>query len=513
MIHPAFQARPGPGNDILADLASCLLDESLLASAMDSIRGVDRAQNSTSPPEGGWAHPELARLARLADERKPDTTTIALDRVSRNQAVMGLVGLLEERIGLTFRDTTVPIVALPSQAEKRDGPLAGYLGDHPDYGPSEWVLDLFARWDVHDGLIVKWRDRGLDDDTVRGNSESLETARLLRAALYHCWYARTSDATATAAAYVTDVAAAGLCRDVNGAGRAFAMLLRAGANAQEPESLVRLFYNRIPVDIAEWVHTPLHLPPDPQPLTATTMNAVSTLLSHAYALLDRARQAANFDEWFTMLTRAECLVRCVYYALQWAAPRLSLGLRTVQSQFGELDAHYGAINAVLTLSDMTAVVEMFRRLAAQFRATGDTAGDRFAREQLLIPRELLSHRDLLPQEWLGPSWRTASVVPHDKLPGSLLPQQALVMRPDVAAHWRALAAALGGQGARQAAEIADLMAGYLASGFRPALVRPARSAGACRGTLPGGGLRGRFTTRAIGEALTARLGLEWVITG
>jgi hypothetical protein len=442
-----------PGHDVLVKLASRLIAEALLASAVDSLDQPHRPDDALEPPP--MTHPELAAMARQVEQRKPDATTGAADRLPRHRAVARLVNILEQEIRLEFGDTTLPLVAL-SQVAKRGGPVGGYLRDHPGYAPSEWVIDLFTRWVAHHQVVANDWNRSKDRQAVRAGSRDLEAARLLRAALSYCWHTQSPDAVATATAFVVGVAESGLCRDAEGAGLAFAMLLRAGSGADTPDSLLRSFFPRVPAGGDEWIHLPLNFPPEPVPLTATTMSAVESLVIRAGILLDQTRQSADFDEWFSRLVRAECLVRCVYYGLEWATPRLPLGLRTVQSQFSELDADYGAIRALLRFSDMTAIVGKFERMAGQFRAVGDTSGDRFARERLLIPRELLGRRDTLPRRWLGPSWRTASVVPHGKSLGDLTPEQALVVRPDIAARWRTLAATLTDPSAAQVAEhIAD----------------------------------------------------------
>jgi hypothetical protein len=461
MTHSVFKADPAPGNAILAELASCLIDELLLASMRDSISPKGKLTTTGGAQDGLQEYPELQAYLRRADERKPETTTSPRERRLRHLAVIRLIGLLEKRIGLAFQDTVVPFVTTPTMVERRGYPLGGYLRDHPGFGPFDWVLNLFARWDDHHAWLAYWWDRSADSRAVSRYSRTFEATGLLRGALYCCWHGQSADALAAAADYIIDLVVTGLCRYTEGAAAAFAGLLRAGATARTPEALVRLFYGRLPAEPTEWASARLNFPTDPVPLTTATMTVVNSLVLRAYAQLDQTRTATNFDEWFTALVRAWCLASCLFYGLRWASPQMSLGLRTLQSQFSDIDAECAGIVGVLAFDDMTAIVEESRRHAARFRACGDTTGDRFARTQMVIPRWLIDSHDPLPREWLGPTWRTASVLPHDKPLGDLTPQQALVVCPEDATQWRALATALAEDSATGAAEIVELMSTQL----------------------------------------------------
>ncbi|MFG3442270.1 hypothetical protein ACGF0J_33945 [Nonomuraea sp. NPDC047897] len=430
MIPTAWRARQAPpGAELLVEVLAGLTKEALLASACDAVVG-------------------LHRFGVRFEQRR-----------ARHTVLVGLAGGLEKAIGLRFDPSMdVPFLRL---ARDGDGELSGYLSRRSDYLPSAWATDLLARWDVQDTLRESWRASGDDPDA---NSRLLESARLLRAALHHA--ARTGEPT-SAIEYIADVVSAGLCRDVTGAARAITLVLRAPAEAGTADALVRAFFGgRLPDTGRAWAAAPL-TEPALSALPRRAAPVMSMLVERSYGLLDDARQSGGFDSWFMALTRAAGMIRCVTYVLRWATERMPLGLRAVYGQLAELDAHYSGTVAGLRVARppiMRGVVAHMRHMAAMFRAGGDTTGDRFAREALLIPRPLLEEDAHLPEAWQGPGCHTAPILARPPGPlDRLTPCQAVVADAADPARWHALAAHLDARGATWAARMSAAMAGTAAA--------------------------------------------------
>ncbi|MGW7481752.1 hypothetical protein ACWGH8_24515 [Nonomuraea muscovyensis] len=426
MIPTAWRVRQAPaGAEVLVEVLAGLTKEALLAGACAATLGLHRFG------------------VRFEDRR------------TRHAVLVRLAEGLEQTIGLRFDGSMdVPFLRFAREGE---GELSGYLTRRSDYLPSAWATDLLVRWDVQETLTESWRASGDDADA---NSRVLESARLLRAALHHA--ARTGEPT-SAVGYLVDVVTTGLCRDVRGAARAVTLLLWALAGADTAETLVRAFFGgRLPDSLHAWTTVPLTEPASAA-LPRRAGPTVRMLVERSFGLLDDARRTDGADPWFMALTRAASLIQCVTYVLRWVAPRLPLGLAPVYGQLCELDAHYSALVAGFRVARpplMSGPVRHARTMAAAFHAAGDTTGDRFAREALLIPRALLDEHAPLTDAWREPGCHTATLLPRPPgLLDRLTPPQAVVADAADPARWRALAADLDAQGSTWAAQVSASMAG------------------------------------------------------
>lgn len=432
MIPTAWQVRrTPPGTEVLVEVLAGLTKETLFAGACAATLGLPRFK------------------VRFEDRR------------ARHTVVLRLAMGLEDAVGLRFHPSMdAPFLRFTRPGDEAE--LSGHLARRPGYLPSAWLTDLLARWDVHETLSESWRAAG---DDVRGNSSALESARLLRAAL---WHAARTDEPASAVGYVVDVVTTGLCRDVTGASRAITLLLWASAQADTGEALARvLFGGHLPDTAHAWTTAPL-TEPAPAALPSRASPSVRMLVERTFALLEEARRADGFDTWFMALTRAAGMLHCVALVLRWVTERPAPGLRAVHGHVCELDAHYSALVAGLHVAGsplMNGPVRHARALAARFRAAGDTTGDRFAGEALLIPPALLDEDEPLPDAWRDPGHLTATLLPRPPgLLDRLTPRRAVVADAANPARWHALAAELDAEAAPWAARVAAYLADVAAAG-------------------------------------------------
>ncbi|MEV4800351.1 hypothetical protein AB0K18_10065 [Nonomuraea sp. NPDC049421] len=433
MIDLRWQAREtSPGAETLMGVLGELMQEALFAGTCDAVLGLSRFS-------GGDLQ----------------------GRVSRHIVTVRLAEALERAIGLEFAPSMrIPFLWL---ARRGGGEPGGYLPASFGFPPSDWALDLLARWEAHDSVRRSWAADARD-----GNSRVLESARLLRAALFHA--VQTGDPSA-AVRYVVDVVECGLCRDVTGAARAITLLLRVRSGGGTAEEMVRTFFDgRLPGTFHEWMTTPYaQADPEPRPLSSEGSALVGMLVERAFHLLEEARRTDGFDSWFMALTKAESVIQATLYVLQWSMPRMPLGLRAVHGQLSELDAHYSGMVASLRVARppvMGAVVRHSRGLAEVFRAKGDVSGDRFAREALLIPRFLLD--EPLTDGWREPGHRTASMLSRpDGLRERLSPEQAVVLAPDDPSSWQALGSLLRERDVPWAGQVCEHLAGVATERAHP----------------------------------------------
>lgn len=382
-------------------------------------------------------------------------TPHAADSVSdwraRHSVVHDLARGLEQAVGLRFTGMRTPLLhhAIDSAP---DAELSGYLAEHPRYPPSEWLVDLFVRWEAH-------REVCRNSASSDGDSSVLESARLQRAALYHAW---KSGSISAATEFVLDVVDGGLCRDARGAARALTMLLWAVRDDDTPEDLVRRYFDgHVPATVHDWTRLSFTEPDRPARFSAAASAALTDLLPRPWTRLADARGAADVDEWFIALIRAMGAIQCTLYVLQWVSDRLPLGARAVYGQLTELDADHGSTCALLRFHgtlDMPGFIARQRDQAAVYRRNGDTTGDRFANERMVLPRWLLEHEGELPAPWRHPGWRTATLLnPPKSALARLPPEHAVVVDPLAPQHWQALARQFGQDGATWAAAMAEHM--------------------------------------------------------
>ena len=369
-----FAAGPAAGNETFVEIMNVLCGEILAASARDA------------------SIPGLSYYAEF-----------------RSRITVLLANVLEDEIGLRFGETPMPFCGLARRVLDEGGPLGGYVAGHPDYLPHTWVTELFVRWLSHQQARWKWGNAGSSYNEVLANAMHLEGARLIRAALWHCMGAEDRNAVPVAVRFVAEVTSTGQARDSMGAALAISTLLRAGTAADDPESLVRLLFGgSFPETAEDWTTGPLSWSdPPPGPLARSSQQAVSWLLLHAQSMAERARRAEDFDSWAIALTTAEPVFLTIVHGLSWAMAEIPLGLRTVRTQFEELHADANCL-LLAAHAGMPSAVAYSLELAERFRRLGDSTGQRFARERLLIPPGLLDTSKPLPPAWSGPTWRIAT---------------------------------------------------------------------------------------------------------
>lgn len=382
----------------------------------------------------------------------PNAADTVSARRARHSVVHYLARGLEQAAGLRFTGMRTPFLHHAAGGAS-DTELSGYLPEYPHYPPSEWLLDLFVRWEAH----AEVRRNSGSSRQSDGNSYVLESARLQRAALHHAW--KSGHLTA-ASVYVVDVVDSGLCRDARGAARALTMLLWAVRDTDTPEDLVRRYFDgHVPATMNDWAHLPFTEPARPARLSTASSAAVAGLIQRPWLRLEDARGASDIDEWFIALIRAMGAIQCTLYVLQWFSDRLPLGARAVYGQLTELDADYAGTCALLRLEgtlDMARFVAHQRDRADGYRRKGDNTGDRFAHERMVVPRWLLEHEGELPPPWRYPGWRTATLLkPPKAQPAHLPPTQAVVVDPLDPHCWRTLARQFEQDGASWAAAMAE----------------------------------------------------------
>lgn len=417
------------GLDTLAKVLAFLMKEAVLVSAFDAV--TPNAPDSVTP------------------------------RRSRHSVVHSFARGLEQAAGLRFTGVRTPFLhhAVGGSA---DVVLSGYLPEHPRYPPSDWLLDLFVRWEAHTEVRRNSRSR-----PSGGDSYVLESARLQRAALHHAW---KSGSLAAATDYIVDIVDSGLCRDARGAARALTMLLWAIRDTDTAEDLVRRYFDgQVPTTVSDWARLPFTEPDRPARISRAASAALTGLMQRPWSRLADARGAADIDEWFIALTRAVGSIQCTLCVLQWISDRLPIGARAVYGQLTELDADYAALCAMLRLHgtlDMPRWVAHQREQADGFRRKGDSTGDRFAHERMVVPRWLLEHDGELPQPWRYPGWRTATLLNPPKVVLARLPfEQAVIVDPCDPDRWRGLARQFEQDGAAWAAATAEHTA-TVAENFR-----------------------------------------------
>ncbi|MGK8522543.1 hypothetical protein ACRS6B_13735 [Nocardia asteroides] len=424
MIPIGFTAdRAVRGLDTLVEVLASLIGEALLVSAFEAVT--------------------------------PNATETVSARRARHGVVRYLAQGLEQAAGLRFTGMRTPFLhhAIGGASGTE---LSGYLSAYPHYPPSEWLLDLFVRWEAH----VEVRRNSGSSRQSDGNSYVLESARLQRAALHHAW---KSGRLTAASDYVIDVVDSGLCRDARGAARALTMLLWAMRDTDTPEDLVRRYFDgHVPATIDDWARLPFTEPDRPARLSTASSAALADLIARPWLRLADARGASGIDEWFIALIRSMGAIQCALYTLQWYSDRLPLGARAVYGQLTELDADYAVLCALLRLNGTLAMARFVahqRDRADGYRRKGDSTGDRFAHERMVVPRWMLEHEGELPPPWQYPGWRTATLLqpPKARL-AHLAPVHAVVVDPLDPHRWRTLARQLEEDDASWAAAMAEHMA-------------------------------------------------------
>jgi hypothetical protein len=391
MSDDLLSADSAPGSDVLLPIIETLYREALTASTYN----VSMGRSIIGFPRASY-------------------------RERRGHVLYRISAALEHEIGLRPGPARTPFCATFSNVENGD-PLGGYIGEVAGYPVPRWLGEFFARWEGVDAVGASWQQRGNTPDQVDHNTAFVEGARLTRAALWHVFSSESRDAVRVAVQYVVELTATGQARSLRGAALAIAWLLRcAGEDSGSPVDLAAaLFGGRAPDTLQEWVRKPLSLPElRIGRLSNTAQRAVSWLVQYTWATVERTRAASDLDEWFIAVASAGCITGCVHAALGWVAGEVPLGLRATRSQFSELNADCSPWLAMFFVdaSGMPAVVRLSRDMADDFRRRGDTSGQRFARERLLIPRPLVDSEHPLPARWRRPTWRLAVAWFHDAHP-------------------------------------------------------------------------------------------------
>ncbi|MBF6180814.1 hypothetical protein [Nocardia otitidiscaviarum] len=408
------------GLDTLAEVLAFLMKEALLVSAFEAVT--------------------------------PNAADRVTARRSRHSVVYSFAQGLEQATGLRFTAMRTPFLH-HAVGGSSDVELSGYLSERPHYPPSDWLLDLFVRWEAH----TEVRRNSGSSRQSDGDSYVLESARLQRAALHHAW---KCGSLTTATDYVVDMVESGLCRDARGAARALTLLLWAIRDTDTPEDLVRRYFGgQVPATRNDWAHSPLTEPDRPARVSRSASAALTGLIQRPWLRLADARGASDIDGWFIALTRAVGVIQCTLYVLQWISDRIPLGARAVYGQLTELDADYAVLCAMLRLDgtvDMSRVVAHQRSQADVFRRKGDSTGDRYAHERMVVPRWLLEHNGELPPSWRYPGWRTATLLnPPQAVLAHLSPGRAVIVDPLDTDRWRVLARHFEQDGASWAAAMSE----------------------------------------------------------
>ena len=380
MIEHLLVADPNPGNELLLEVMNSLYFEALVMSAGYA---------------NGYPKSDLEY-----HESKLGTTCL-------------LARVLQEEIGLRFRTMHMPFCLPPALALPGGYPMAGYLDDYPDLSPNPWIAGLFVRWHVQDHMLQRWKASGKD---IRHNSMMLETRYLLRCALWYCLRTNDQDAVMAAVQLVAELVGTGQVRDAMGAAMAISVLLRTEPALESPRDLVSAFFGgSIPVTAEDWKTSPLTWSnEESRPLSRGSQRAVNWLVQYVQSTVDRVRQAPNFDAWFAALTMAGSVINSVTDGLRWSIPKVPIGLRAVLAQWEELAADLGPQLMLADIGGMPAVIGSSRDMAERYLRIGDTTGERFARERMLIPRELFESRGPLPVMWRRPSYRMATAWFHGR---------------------------------------------------------------------------------------------------
>ncbi|MGV9563372.1 hypothetical protein [Streptomyces sp. NPDC003480] len=376
MSGPRLVTSPAPGAGPLLEIIDTLLAEALLAGRQAAALNYHRM----TPPSTGY-------------QRR------------RNRVLLAVTLLAEQGIGLRFGPDLPFIVSGP--AAQAGAPFAGYTARWPQLTPSQWVSELFLRWQTSG----PGEDAEETPEQAAGRRAAL-IDRLLRAALWHCVATDAQDAVPAAVRLVVELATTGQVVDVSAAGDAVALLLRAaGEDTLSAGALTRVFTGEaLPASPDQWVRGPLDWPEEPVPtLSRPAQRAVNWLLTYAHARLDEVRAATDFDSWSTALAAVTCAGSACLSGLRHAVVRLPLGLKTVCAQFEELHADFPTLWTALELGGMGQAVNYTRDLEEEFRRRGDTTGSRFARERALLP-ESLRNAPRVPAVWLRPSWRTVTAL-------------------------------------------------------------------------------------------------------
>ncbi|MET8957382.1 hypothetical protein [Streptomyces sp. NPDC004533] len=376
MTGPTLVTSPAPGAGPLLEIIDTLLAEALLAGRQAAAGNFHRM----SPPSTAY-------------QRR------------RHRVLLVLTMQAEQGIGLRLAGDLPFVVSGPSA--QAGAPFAGYTTRWPEHLPSQWVSDLFLRWQIS-GTD---KDEEDDPEQVAGRRAAL-IDRLLRAALWHCVATDAEDAVPVAVRLIAELATSGQVVDVSAAGYAVALLLRAaGEDTSSAAALARSFTGgALPDSPDQWVRKPLDWPEEPvRTLSRPAQRAVNWLLTCVHGRLDEVRAATDFDSWSTALAAVTCAEIACLRGLRHAVVRLPLGLKSVCAQFEELHADFPTLWVSLEIAGMGEAVRYTRDLEEGFRQRGDTTGSRFARERALLPHSL-RNAPQVPAVWLRPSWRTATAL-------------------------------------------------------------------------------------------------------
>ncbi|MEV6028977.1 hypothetical protein [Streptomyces sp. NPDC052036] len=376
MSGPTLVTSPAPGAGPLLEIIDTLLAEALLAGRQAATLNFHRM----SPPSTAY-------------QRR------------RHRVLLALTMLAEQEIGLRFAADLPFVVSGPSA--QAGAPFAGYTTRWPQHPPSQWVSELFVRWQI------SGPDEDEEDNRERAAGQRAALIdRLLRAALWHCVAIDAEDAVPAAVRLIAELATTGQVVDTSAAGFAMALLLRAAEeDTSSAADLTRVFTGGVlPASPDQWVGKPLDWPEEPvQTLSRPAQRAVNWLLTYVHERLDEVRAATDFDSWSAALAAVTCADVACLSGLRHAVVRLPLGLKTVCAQFEELHADFPALWASLEIAGMGQAVEYTRDLEEGFRQRGDTTGSRFARERALLPASL-RNAPQVPAVWLRPSWRTVTAL-------------------------------------------------------------------------------------------------------
>ncbi|MFF7701395.1 hypothetical protein [Streptomyces lydicus] len=410
----------------------------------------------------------FGRMCRLWGDMDDDATDqkartrYYLDR--RQMGLLQVTAALEDTIGLRFKDTAHLPYRHIDATWPSGQPLAGYASTPPGVSPFSWLLDFFTHWNML-----------LDDEFA----EDGHFLRVLRSAL---WICNTSGLHA-AVNYVADLVETGQVVNTEAAAKAASFLLIAGSRTASPQELVAsITEGRLPQNRQQWlVFCPTLEDPQGVRLSKEASAAVESLVTRGRHLVEQAHAATTLDEWLSTLAALEGVLKLVQMTVYWVVESPSVALQSILSQFEETRCDIAAAWVDMELgSGRDAGIPGFqdfqRGVEETFVNEGDTSGQRFRRERLLLPPDIYaSPVDSLSSDWSEPSWRIAvaweachswapisttgplppdrgpDTIEHRPLRGSHL-RKSLALHPERPQHWQALGSELRAAGWLRAAE-------------------------------------------------------------
>jgi hypothetical protein len=323
-----------------------------------------------------------------AGERQKRMVTTYLER--RRLPLYVITAVLEQQAGLRFAGAHLPYRHnLATWPDRR--PLAGYT-DTDSLTPFQWMQSFVSNW----GMVTT-------GDDPSDESGAWETHRVLRSALWVCHFSGLTSAID----YIFDLVDGGHVSYPPAAARAASYLLKAHAHVGSDGVVPRLMGGAIPDSRKGWA---LFLPTvkglNPKPLSPSGRMALERLITRGWELVARTRDAATLDDWLSSIEILGGALQFIRQTVAWSMQTVPTGVLAILSQLEELGADATSALVSMEIGGVQAFCDYERDLRQQLQRLGDTTGQRFLRERLLLPSAILDSDDT-PETWTAPSWRIA----------------------------------------------------------------------------------------------------------